>query len=75
MRYVKTNVRLVGAKDSIATRDIESLFRCFEIMQDEKLQSPTKASVTLTDGSTCSNLHRLSVRIYYVPSPTNQPAR
>jgi hypothetical protein len=73
MHCVKTNTRLVGTKDSIAAKDIESLQRRFEIMQDEALQSPTRTSVSLSDGSTCSKLHRLFVRIYFVPSEKDQP--
>jgi hypothetical protein len=75
MPYIKTNTRLVGTKNAIATKDIESLQRRFEIMQDETLRTPTRVSITCSDGSTCSKLHRLFVRIYYVPSEKDQPTR
>jgi hypothetical protein len=75
MRYVKTKLRLVGSKDSIATHDIGSLFDRFERMQDEKLQSPTKLVSKILDKQSVSSIHRLFVRIYYLPSKRDQPTR
>jgi hypothetical protein len=74
MRYVKTKLRVVGTKDSIATKDIESLFDRFETMQDERLQSPIKLPATFNEESLHS-VHRLFVRIYSVPTERDQPTR
>lgn len=72
MANVKTITKLVGTERSIATQDIESLRRRFEIMQDERLQSPAKIPTKVNDPSACSTAHRLFVRIYYAPSQRDQ---
>jgi hypothetical protein len=73
MHYVKTHTKLVGTQTSLATQDIESLFRRFESLQEEKLHTPTRTSIVLRDGSTCSNIQRLFVRIYCISSPSGEP--
>ena len=74
MRHVKTRLRLVGTKDSIATQDIESLFDRFEMMQDERLQSPSNFPAAFNVESLHS-IHRLFVRVYAVSSVRDQPTR
>jgi len=74
MRYIKTKLKLVGTKDSIATQDIESLFDRLEMMQDERLQSPVKLPAVFNEESLHS-IHRLFVRIYSLPSERDQPTR
>lgn len=74
MGSIKTITKLVGTADSIATQDIDSLFGRFETMQDEKLQSPIKLPATFNKEFVHS-MHRLFVRIYYVPSERDQPTR
>jgi hypothetical protein len=74
MRYIKTKLRLVGTKDSIATQDIESLFGRLEMMQVERLQSPIELPASFNQESLHS-IHRLFVRIYCVPSERDQPTR
>jgi hypothetical protein len=74
MRYIKTKLRLVGIKDSIATQDMESLFGRLAMMQDERLQSPIKLPAVFNEESSHS-IHRLFVRIYCLPSERDQPKR
>lgn len=66
MHFVKINTKLVGTETSIATQDMESLLRRFESLQEEKLHTPARTSIALRDGTTYSNVQRLSVRIYYI---------
>ncbi|HEY1767516.1 MAG TPA: hypothetical protein VGG26_07665 [Terracidiphilus sp.] len=73
MRYVKTKLRLVGSKDSITTQDPEALFDRFEMMQDERLQSPIKLPAIFNEEALHS-IHRLFVRIYSVSSEKDLPA-
>jgi hypothetical protein len=74
MRYIKTKLRFVGTKDSIATQDIESLFDRFESMQEKRLQSPIKLPDVFKQESLHS-VHRVFVRIYCVSSERDQKTR
>jgi hypothetical protein len=66
MGSVTTITKLICKEKSIATQDIESLFGHFEMMQDEALRSPARLPKSLDDKS-ISSIHRVSVRIYYLP--------
>lgn len=74
MRRVKTKLRLVGTKDSIATQDIESLYNRFEMMQDERLQSPIQVPEAFKE-EPLHSIHRLFVHTYCVSSERDQPTR
>lgn len=66
MDSVTTITKLMSPQKSIATQDIESLFGTFERMQDEALRSPARLPKN-PDGKSISSIHRVSVRIYYLP--------
>jgi hypothetical protein len=72
MGYVRTVTRLAGTEETVTTRDVESLRRRFEIMQKEKLQSLSEASENHGEEFASEQTHRLFVRIYYVPSQSDQ---
>lgn len=74
MRYVKTKLRFVSAKDSIATRDIETLLARFERLQDEKLQTPIELPPVFEQESLHST-HRLFVSIYCVSGERDKQAQ
>lgn len=73
MRYIKTKLKFVGTKDSIATQNIESLFDRFEMMQEERLQSPIRLPEVFRQESLHS-VHRVFVRVYCVSSERDQQA-
>ncbi len=66
MDSVTTITKLMCTEKSIATHDTESLFGHFERMQDEALRSPARLPKSL-DNKCISSIHRVSVRIYYLP--------
>jgi hypothetical protein len=66
MDSVTTITKLICTEESIATQDIELLFGRFERMQDEALHSPARLPKSLA-GKSISSIHRVSVRIYYLP--------
>jgi len=74
MRYIKTKLRFVGSNDSIATQDIESLFDRFEMMQDERFQSPINLPAAFKQESLHS-VHRLFVSIYCASSARDRQTR
>lgn len=75
MGSVTTVTKLMRTANSIASQDKESLVGRFEIMQDEKLQSPSTPLPKILNKQSVSSVHRLFVRIYYAPTERDQPTR
>ena len=74
MHHVKIKTKLVGTETSIATQDMESLFSRFESLREETLHAPATTSITLKDGTTCSKVQRLFVRIYCISASSDGPS-
>jgi len=72
MGFVTTTTKVIRTEKSIATQNMDSLFRRFEVLQDEALRSPAKLPASFS-GKSVSSSHRVSVRIYYMPSERDQP--